>query len=51
MFRIADHLEKNIEEIATIESTDNGKPIGMAMFDVMGSAGTFKYLGGWTEKI
>ena len=28
--RVADHLEKNIMEIATIESMDNGKPIYMA---------------------
>ena len=34
MLRIADNLEKNAEDLATIESIDNGKPFGMAMYDI-----------------
>ena len=49
--KIADHLEKNMVEIATIESTDNGKPFGMACYDVIGSVKTFRYMAGWADKI
>ena len=38
-------------EIATIESTDNGKPFGMAMYDVIGSVKTLRYMAGWADKI
>tara|TARA_B110000285_G_C14579624_1_gene361540 strand:+ start:365 stop:490 length:126 start_codon:yes stop_codon:yes gene_type:complete len=41
MLRIANLLEKNAAEIATIESTDNGKPFNMAYFDVLTSVKTF----------
>jgi len=51
MNKIADHLEKNATEIATIESTDNGKAFGMAMYDTIGSAKTLRYMAGWTDKI
>jgi aldehyde dehydrogenase (NAD+) len=51
MNRIADHLEKNIMEIATIESTDNGKPIHMACFDIGLGVKTLRYMAGWTDKI
>jgi len=51
MNRVADHLEKNIQEIATIESTDNGKPFHMACYDVATSVKTFRYMAGWADKI
>lgn len=51
MNRVADHLEKNIVEIATIESTDNGKPIHMACFDTNLSVNVLRYMAGWTDKI
>ena len=51
MNRIADKLEKNAEAIATIESTDNGKPFGMAMYDVKLSIDTFRYYAGYTDKM
>ena len=51
MNRIANKLEKNAEAIATIESTDNGKPFGMAMYDVKLATDTFKYYAGYTDKI
>ena len=32
--KFADIIDKNAEELATIESVDNGKSFGMAMMDV-----------------
>lgn len=51
MLTFADKIEKNAEELATIESTDNGKPIGAAFYDVYGTAEMMKYYAGWIEKI
>jgi acyl-CoA reductase-like NAD-dependent aldehyde dehydrogenase len=49
--RFADNLEKNAEELATIESTDNGKPMGMALYDIGLSVSILRYYAGWTEKL
>lgn len=51
MLKIADNLEKNAEELATIESIDNGKPFGMAMYDIAFAKEIFRYYAGWTEKL
>ena len=51
LLKLAENIEKNAEELGVIESTDNGKTIGAAMFDVYGSAEIFRYFAGWTEKI
>ena len=44
-------MEKNAEALATIESIDNGKPIGMAHYDVGFCVDIFRYYAGWTEKL
>jgi acyl-CoA reductase-like NAD-dependent aldehyde dehydrogenase len=49
--KIADLIQQNAEELATIESTDNGKPFGMAMYDMMLSQEVLRYTAGWAEKI
>lgn len=51
MNRIADNMEKNAHDLATIESLDNGKPIGMAHFDIGLSVDILRYYAGWTEKL
>lgn len=51
MLRFADNIVKNHMELAKLESLDNGKPLGMAIWDVMGSAEILKYYAGWTDKI
>ena len=39
MLALAESLEEHAEELAQIESLDNGKPVGLAQFvDVGGSA-------------
>ena len=48
---MADLLEKNIEEISQLETLDNGKPLAMAMYDVMGGAEVLRYYAGYTDKI
>ena len=40
------------EEIAQIESLDNGKPVGLAQYvDVNGAVGHLRYFAGWPTKI
>jgi acyl-CoA reductase-like NAD-dependent aldehyde dehydrogenase len=52
MLALAQSLEEHAEELAEIESVDNGKPVKLAQFvDVMGSAGHLRYFAGWPTKI
>ncbi|MGH8011242.1 MAG: aldehyde dehydrogenase family protein [Candidatus Binataceae bacterium] len=52
LFKIADLIEKHADELATLESLDNGKPLAQARaVDIPGSAATFRYYAGWTTKI
>lgn len=48
---MADLMEKNIDELASLESLDNGKPIPMSMRDINMSIDIFRYFAGWTDKI
>ncbi len=49
---LADALDEHAEEIAQIESLDNGKPVKLAEFvDVRGSAAHLRYFAGWPTKI
>src|SRR5437764_6351283 len=52
MWRLADLLEKNLEEFATLESLDNGKPLSIARAaDVPLAIDLFRYMAGWATKI
>lgn len=52
LWRIADLIEKHTEELATIESLDNGKPQKVAgVADVPLAADMFRYMAGWATKI
>ncbi|MBI2678914.1 MAG: aldehyde dehydrogenase family protein [Candidatus Koribacter versatilis] len=52
MWRLADLLEKNLEEFATLESLDNGKPLSIARAaDVPLAVDLFRYMAGWATKI
>ena len=51
MLKFADNLQKSAEEVAYIESTDNGKPFGMAMYDIKFACEILRYYAGWTEKL
>ena len=52
MWKLADLLEKRLEEFAQLESLDNGKPVVMArLADVPVSVDTLRYYAGWATKI
>ena len=50
--RLADLIERNADELAALESLDNGKPVGIAKaVDVAATVGCFRYFAGWSDKI
>jgi aldehyde dehydrogenase (NAD+) len=50
--RLADLIEKNAEELATLESIDNGKPRHVAMAaDLPLTIACYRYYAGWSDKI
>jgi acyl-CoA reductase-like NAD-dependent aldehyde dehydrogenase len=52
MHKLADAIEAHAEELAQIESLDNGKPVGLAQYvDVNGAVGHLRYFAGWPSKI
>jgi phenylacetaldehyde dehydrogenase len=52
IWRLADLLEKNVEEFARIESLDNGKPLAVArVADVPLAVDLFRYMAGWATKL
>jgi acyl-CoA reductase-like NAD-dependent aldehyde dehydrogenase len=49
---LADAIEAHAEELAEIESLDNGKPVKLAQFvDVAGTVAHLRYFAGWPTKI
>lgn len=50
LFKLADLMEKNRDELARLESLDNGKPFKMSIFDVEMSIEVFRYIAGWADK-
>ncbi len=52
IWKLADALEANADEIGLVESLDNGMPMMMArMGAVMGSANNLRYNAGWAGKV
>ncbi|AYY12513.1 aldehyde dehydrogenase family protein [Actinobacteria bacterium YIM 96077] len=52
LFRLADLIEQNSEEIARLETRDQGQPIGMSrQVSVAGAVEHFRYYAGWVTKI
>jgi aldehyde dehydrogenase (NAD+) len=50
--RLADLIEQNADELASLESLDNGKPFTIAKaVDVAATVGCFRYFAGWSDKI
>jgi aldehyde dehydrogenase (NAD+) len=49
---LADLIEKNADELARLESLDNGKPFTMAKaVDVAATAACYRYFAGWADKV
>ena len=52
LWKLSDLIEKHAEEIATLESLDNGKPLSVArVADVPLTIDMFRYMAGWATKI
>jgi phenylacetaldehyde dehydrogenase len=52
LWRIADLIERDLEELAELESIDNGKPYAVArVADLPLAVDMFRYMGGWATKI
>jgi acyl-CoA reductase-like NAD-dependent aldehyde dehydrogenase len=52
LFKIAELIEQHGDELAELETLDNGKPLTQAKaIDIAGAAETFRYYGGWATKI
>lgn len=51
LVKLADLIEQNLDQLAAIETLDNGKTLSMAKLDVTNSAGCLRYYGGWADKI
>jgi aldehyde dehydrogenase (NAD+) len=50
--RLADLIEKHADELARLESLDNGKPFTMAKaVDVAATIGCYRYFAGWADKV
>ena len=50
--RLADLIEKHADELARLESLDNGKPFSMAKHvDVAATAACYRYFAGWADKV
>jgi aldehyde dehydrogenase (NAD+) len=52
LHRLADLIEANADELATLESLDNGKPVTVAKaVDVAATVGCYRYFAGWADKV
>jgi aldehyde dehydrogenase (NAD+) len=52
MYRLADLIEKNAEQLARLESLDNGKPYAVALAaDLPLTIACYRYYAGWADKI
>ncbi|HEX8714282.1 MAG TPA: aldehyde dehydrogenase family protein, partial [Solirubrobacteraceae bacterium] len=52
MHALATAIDEHAQELAELESLDNGKPVGLAkMIDVRGAAAHLRYFAGWPSKI
>jgi aldehyde dehydrogenase (NAD+) len=51
LFKLADRIEKEAEELATLESLNSGKTITDARGDLGGVVNTLRYYAGWADKI
>ena len=52
MYKFADLVEKNLDELCALEALDNGKPVDFAKaadFNLV--LKTYRYYAGWADKI
>lgn len=52
IYNLADHIDENKEELAQLETLDNGKPYKVALEDdILGTVEYFRYYAGWVTKV
>jgi len=52
LHRLADLIEENADELAQLESLDNGKPVSVAKaVDVRATVACYRYFAGWADKV
>jgi aldehyde dehydrogenase (NAD+) len=51
LVKLADLFDRESDQLAAIESLDNGKAFTMAKGDVAAASGCLRYYGGWADKI
>lgn len=51
LWRVADLIDQNAEELAQLETRNNGMPLSLARVTIAGSAEKFRYNAGWITKI
>src|SRR6202453_3059670 len=52
LLKLADLVEQHADELAELETLDNGKPLSQARaIDIAGAAGGLRYFAGWPTKI
>ncbi len=51
LWRVAELIDENADELAQLETLDNGKPLASARGDVGVAAELFRYFAGWATKI
>jgi aldehyde dehydrogenase (NAD+) len=52
LYRLADLIESNADQLARLESLDNGKPVSIARAaDVPRTVACYRYFAGWADKV
>ncbi len=52
LHRLADLIESNVDQLARLESLDNGKPVSVAKaVDVAKTVACYRYFAGWADKV
>jgi phenylacetaldehyde dehydrogenase len=52
LWKLSDLIEEHLEELAELESLDNGKPLSVArVADLPLTVDMFRYMGGWATKL
>ncbi|MBD2163459.1 aldehyde dehydrogenase family protein [Calothrix membranacea FACHB-236] len=51
LYKLADLIEQNIDELARLETLDNGKPVHDSLGDLELVIGCYRYYAGWADKV
>ncbi|KAL9642268.1 hypothetical protein ABK040_007267 [Willaertia magna] len=51
LFKLAEEWDKQVEELAQLESLNNGSPIATSRYVIKGLTDTWKYNAGWIDKL